>query len=452
MSSFDGKVSEARQTLAAFLTEHHVLVRRWAIVLGSVAAATWAIWYWYSLPTRLTVAVGPAGTEREAFIKRLAQTFSEAKKPVRLRLVPAKDSADAARLLDADKVNLAVVRSDEAKLADGRSVAIINRRAIVLVAKSSASFGVDALARQRIVIGATIPGVNRVLITRLLGHAGVGDTGLSEIPPGDIPAALGGGKADVAVLIVDPASASTRTLLAEIGKALAGSMAIGALPSPDALVAIHREVVAMTLPAGIFGGARALPEEKLATVAITEELVADSDFSETTAALLVKALAESRGRLSGSASAYEITLPPQDQPRRFMPHPGVALSSSDKNTSFLETYSDQIWLGLFALGLIGSSLVGLGSWLGLWSPASADPILMEMLALVAGLEKAGSVEEVDKAERRLREIAVAQLQNAGDGTEIGPSHPSSWFPVADAIARSRREELERAHCHTHTQA
>jgi TRAP-type uncharacterized transport system substrate-binding protein len=447
----DRRLAGFRETALRLWQKNAVLARRWLLLLGAVAAATWSTWYYNASPTRITVAVGPPGSEREAFLKKVAQTFAEARKPVRLKLVPAKDAADAARLLEADKVQLAVVRSDEAKLADGRSLALVSRRAIVLVARASESvtgtpsqFSAGGLAGKRIAVAATLGGPNRALIARLLAHVGVdpGDS-LTEVAPAQIPGTLASGRADIAVIVVDPAAAATRMLLAEIAKALSGAVAIGAPPAAEALPSIHRDVIPITLAAGVFGGAGPLPQEKVATVAITEELVADSDFSETTASLLVKALTESRGRLSGSASAYEVSLPPQDAVRRFMPHAGVALSASDKSTSFLETYSDQIWLGLFALGLIGSSLAGLGSWLGLWQPEPPDPTVAEMQALIAGIESAQAVADVDAAERRLREIAVLQLKHGGDRSEIGPGHPSRWYPIADTLARRRRDDLSR---------
>ena len=446
----------SRERALALWQEHGPLLRRWMVASALAVFAVWGTWKYFSMPTTLRIAVGPAGSERELFVRKLAQTLVEAGKPVRLRIVPVTDSAEAAKLLDADKVQLAVVRSDESAIGDARTLSILDRRAVLLVTRGPAKevastiatpLAADTLSGKRIVVASDQLGSNRALVIRLLAHSGLDATmPLSEHPAAQIARELADGRADAAALVVDPAAASTRALLADLSKALGGNMILASPPAPEALVAIHRDLALVHLPQGLFGGVRSQPADKLTTVAITEEIVSDSEFSEATATLLFKALLESRGRLPAFRTTYEIETPPQDSLRRFMPHSGVALAIADKSTTFFETYSDQIWLGLFALGLIGSSLAGLGASLGLWKGDGPSPHVKEMRRLVESLERASTLPEIDALRRRLRETAMAQLRETAAAGEAGAvavdgTHPAHWYELADALARSRRDEM-----------
>lgn len=459
-------LSQAQGYVTTTWAENHQLIRRWLLVLATVLAVGVAFWKYASMPTTLRVAVGPAGSDREVFLKSIAKAFSEGRKSVRLKLVPVGDSAEAARLLDADKVDLAVVRSDEAKIADARSFAVLDRRAIVLVmrsetaslskAKKPTAKAKDAdaedeaepvspsqLSGKRIVVVADGAGSNQALVARILAHSGLGKDAvtLSELPLDQVASAMASDAVDVAALVTVPTAPGTRKLIADISAKLSGGMTLGAPPSPEGLAAIYRDLVVVNLVPGVFGGLQPLPAQKLTTVAVTEELVGDSDMAEATGSQLSKALLEARGRLSVQSSPLGIEKPPTDALRRFMPHSGV--TASEESKSFLETYSDQIWLSLFAIGLLGSSLAGLAGWLGLSRAPPVSQVPEQVLGLIGALDNATTVDDVDALRRRLREIVRTGLRETISETasSVDATHPSHWYPLVDDLAQRRRDEL-----------
>jgi TRAP-type uncharacterized transport system substrate-binding protein len=432
------------------------LVRRWLTLLAALALIGFATWQYMTRPTVLKVAVGPAGSERYKLLQRVSTDFKDGRKGIKLKLVEVKDSAEAARLLETDEVQLAVIRSDEAKVVDARSIAVVDKRAVVLAARGTAKppaadkeedapavpdvLQAPRLAGKRIAIAADMLGPNRELIARLLAHTGVtgGATTLTELPAERIAAALAAGEADVAALVVDPAAATTRKLIAGIAAAFGGEIVIGPPPAPEGLAAVHRDMAVVNLAPGVFGGAEPQPAQKLTTVAVTDELVADSDMSDQTASAVSRALLDLRGRMLSLSPGWEIETPPTDALRRFMPHSGVV----EKPSTFLETYSDQLWLGLFALGIVGSSLAGLASWLGLKGQPRPDPIAGHVSSLIESLEKARSPDEIDALRQRLRELAASGLQRAIRSDDASAqSHPGEWYDLLDQLACRRREEI-----------
>lgn len=468
----------------AVLSEHGPIVRRWLLALCLVVILGWALWRYVARPTTLSVAVGPPGSERSIFLSSIAKSLAKSKRSLRLRITNVQTGAEAAGLLNDDKVHLAVVRSDNREISDARSFAILDRRAVILIARADAkspakpavsgvaiavaegglpatrppgnpgdedeastqATGPLSAARmlgKRIVVAADPLGSNRELIARMLAHSSLVQPAitLDEVVETEVAAAIAANRAEVAVLVVDPSSERARRLVAAIRAAFAGAIVVGGPPAPEALATIHRDVSLLDLAAGLLGGPQDLPAKKLTTVSITVELVADSDLDEATGAQLTKALLEVRGRMTADhGTTFEIEAPPLDTLRRFMPHAGVSAHVNDKSTSFLEKYSDQIWIGLFAVGLLGSSLAG---WLGLRRSPPADPLAVEIEALLADIARATTIGEIEALRKRMRTLAGARLQRAiadhDDATAA--THPRHWFGVLDAIAQVRAAEI-----------
>jgi len=488
-------LAKLRAKSAAIGAHRNGLLRRWLVTLAIGMLITWAVWQFVSRPTTLTIAVGPADSERARFLTAVADRLKAARKPVRLKIVLVKDGAEAGRRLNSDAVDLAVLRSDQSDVTAVRSFAIIDRRAVLLIAaadpvkpkpkpaaavpSAAAAVAVAAvpaaaatpvaqssddaddaetpptpgplsperLLGRRLVIASDSFGFNRETVGRLLAHSGLGASAitLSEVPATEIARALEANRGDVAVLVIDPTSETARRLVGDIARAFGGPIVVGPPPAPEALAAIHRNLSTIEVQQGVLGGPAALPAQKFTTVALTEELVGDSDIEESTGAQLTKALLEVRGRLTAMADqSFEIETPPLDALRRFMPHAGVSAHVNERSTTFLEKYSDQIWLALFGLGLVGSSIAGFAGRLGLFAPAGvADPLPRDVERLLGGIAAAASPADVDTLRRELRALAATRLRQAmAEGLEASDaSHPSQWFPLIDALAASRRDEL-----------
>jgi len=480
-----------------FWQQHRILLLRWLAVSGILAALVWSLWAAWAAPTRLRIAVGPESSQRASFIRAVAKSLEDRSHNVQLRVVPVADSAAAAKLLADGKVHLAVVRSDDGETKDVRAVAIIDRRVALLVGRAEpkpvsertqspadnaqspadkaqpstdkaqtstekalpaaerptpSSDGEEAelpaakhllkkLAGAKIVVGNDALGSNQALFVRLLSHTGLdGRIGWLERPLEEVGDALAKDEAQLAAIVVDPIAGASRRLLADMTRKVGGPLVVHAVPYAEALVQISRDLVAVELAPGQLGGAEAMPAAKLTASAITEEIVADSDLADSTVTELAKGLTETRGRLTAQARGdFELEVPPTDKLRRFMPHAGVVAYINDKAQTFLEKYSEQLWLGLFALGLLGSSVAGLASWLGLGRNQTVDPALAEMQRLLGTLDQIDRPSEVTALRAELRRLAGARVLDgagASDGADV-----AAWYTLADQLAARRLEEI-----------
>ena len=79
-----------------------------ALALLAVGVVT----VWFERPTRLTVAISKADAEDFALLGTAAKLLKFGRNAVQLRILPVDSPAAAAATVDADKADLAVIRTD----------------------------------------------------------------------------------------------------------------------------------------------------------------------------------------------------------------------------------------------------------------------------------------------------------------------------------------------------
>jgi hypothetical protein len=217
------------------------------------------------------------------------------------------------------------------------------------------------------------------------------------------------------------------------------------MPAPEGLVLRFRELQKSTIPVGAFGGTPPSPAVPVDTVAITYELAATDDLSQTEATNLLEALVELRTRLRRhlARTPFDIEAPPVDEVRRFLPHTGaVAYVNDEEAETFLETYSDQIWLALFGLSIVGSSITGFLGWTGFFDrPSKGDDVTGRVRAVADRIVAAHGPADLDAAQRELDEVVIELLRKYGEqpgAAADGDPSLAHWIASLNAILARRR--------------
>src|SRR3954470_22094501 len=89
--------------------------RHWHLGLGAIllaltiAVAALAYWY-FAVPTRFTVAVGPRGSVEARLVSAFAQALKDRRRDVRLRVIELDDVRQSGEALQNRAVDLALVR------------------------------------------------------------------------------------------------------------------------------------------------------------------------------------------------------------------------------------------------------------------------------------------------------------------------------------------------------
>jgi len=423
--------------------DRRLLLRRLAFVFGAIGVVLLA-WYTFALPKTLRVAVGPPDSAQHRFMLAIARALKDTQQSYKLEVIPVQNSVAAATALDRHKVDLAVLRSDDSSSNEARALAIIQRRQIVVLARNGSDIASVGHLKGRSValvnIGAES---NRAIFDAILAHYEVAPHELTvqEIEMASVPAAP---RHDAYVILDNPASDLPRFVMDLLAKQSGQPVTLVGMTGPEGLALRMREVGKSSIPAGAFGGTPPVPAEAVSTVAVTYELVATTDLSQTDGNQLLSAMLEARTRVRRllPRTTFDLEAPPTEEQRRFLPHAGAAAFAKDEDAeSFLETYSDQIWLALFGLSIVGSTIAGFLGWTGQSDPrpTNGNGVEERLRGLAARIEAAEDAETIETIRIELDDIALALLKDGGGANGgIGDGDAALWLSTLSAVIERRR--------------
>jgi TRAP-type uncharacterized transport system substrate-binding protein len=428
--------------------DRHVFLRSMAAVFTLLAVSI-AIWLYFSMPRTLRVAVGPANSEQVRFMHNVARAMIDTRQPFRLDLRINNGTIDSSHALDRRQADVAILRSDDPTSSEARSIAVLQKRSIIIVSRKDSNISslADLHGRSAAVIAGDSDS-NLPLIERILSHYEIvpEDTGVREMRPADVATAMGEGKLDAFILVIDPAARYPRRLLTDIMERLKIPLVFNGMPAAEALAFRFKDLISTEIPAGIFGGTPPRPEAAINTVAITYELVATERLSDSNATALTKTMLELRTRLRRDQdNSFNIETPPVDEQRRFLPHDGTVALVNDEAKTFLETYSDHIWLALFALSLLGSSITGFLGWSsGRVRPSDTQSFSTLLPKLTEKLATATTPSEIDAVQQEfdalVLQICTENSQAPADGQD--KPDPTAWVTLFARLIESRRAGLQ----------
>lgn len=385
-----------------------------AIFVGGVlfVATSIGLLFFSLQPATLRIAVGPPGSDNVKVIQAVAQAFTSERHFVRLRPVVTDGAAESAAALDQAKVDLAVIRADLDVPKDALSVAVFCKNLVVLWLPNVSSKAprrdpsikkIEDLAGHRVgIIGKNQANVD--LLKHILTGSGVAPEKVEILQFGasDVGETLRNQKVD-AFMAVDPIDSSV-TLDAIASTTRAGS-------SPTFLPIDAAEMLALKYPvyesskisAGAFGANPSRPDSDVTTLDVNHLIVARKAVSDTTVTAFTKQLFAIRHSLqSDLPSVTRIETPDTDKAAAIPAHPGAAAYIDGTERTFLDRYSDFMWLGLAVL----SGLASGGAWLRscLRRREPQHNISSRLLNMIVAARKSDSVEELDELQKEADEI------------------------------------------------
>jgi TRAP transporter TAXI family solute receptor len=387
-----------------------------AVVLGFVGLALGAVFF-MRMPSTLTLAVGPAGLETHRYAEALAKASVDSRDRIRYRIVATSGAAESARLLEAGKVNLAIVRSDFELPATGQTLIVNAKRLFVVMAPQLRRGGVQKLGDlkgKRIAV-ARLTDPNLPLVRRILAVAdiGEGDATLIECELEELPELLGAGKVDAAIAVLVPAAPNVSELIPQIAKRLAGGLRFIPLAEAEAIANRIIGVETAELPPGIFGAGR--PQEEVATVAISYRTMARASMTDDMAGRVAKSLYELRTRLSRQVPvAFTAEQPDAKTGARLPAHPGAIAYFDGEAVSFLERYGEVILTVLWGGSLVGSAVTGLFAWFASKRHDEGGLMIEEIAALTAKA-RAADASALQPIEARADQIVSELARMRADG-------------------------------------
>jgi TRAP-type uncharacterized transport system substrate-binding protein len=337
--------------------------------------------------------------------------------PVRFKVVDTGTTLEAARAFAAGKVDLAVVRGDVGDLSQGGSVVIVARVVALLVAPPGSSIdSIGALKGHSVgVIGEE---ANTKLIDALSKEYGLVRTKIfKDVALADARHALQS-KEISALLVVIPLSekylALVRGMFQQSPKL---SPTLISIDSAGAIAEAERAYESFDVPKGTLRGNPPIPDDDLTTLRTSLYLIANKKLSTDLVTTLTQTIMKVRRELLVEQPIFAQITAPSTDPDAYLPlHPGAAAFYNGTQQSFMDEYSNWIYLTPMILGGFATVLATAWKFLGIGQSESEAP-LDGLYALARRIRKAETQAELVAIEEEIDRILKAQRAKASTGDE-----------------------------------
>ena len=416
-------------------------------VLALAIGATYLTVYFERVAV-LRVAVSSTDAEDFDLMGAAGRLLKRGHHKVHLKVVGTDGAAAASAALDAGAADLAVVRSDVAVPSNGETVVLLHKDVGLLVAPGGSAIGkIGDLGGKSVGIVSEGLGDDRLLGAALAQYDLAPDS-VKTIPLKieDIGSALKAKTVD-AVLAVGLASSGVVPAMVK-AVAAAGDGPPVFLPVAEAAAIAERApgYESIEVVRGAFGGSPPKPADEFDTLGVTYRLVANADLDQGAVAALTRFLLSERVALAQIApAARRMEAPSTDRGGAIPVHPGSAAYIDDEEETFLDRYSDFIYIGAMVLGVMASGATAIFSRFSAVGAASVEELVARLLVIFKAVRATQLLDSLDQYEDEVDGI-VASALDAGGLRSLDERRVAMLNMAVDqvrAAIRDRRDSLRR---------
>src|SRR5216684_4340365 len=389
-----------------------------ALTLILTVATVWGGRIWLRNSETLVFAVGDANSDEARFATRLAAVLKNSGSRLRLKIVPHADSAKALALFDRRQADLAVLRTDDNFLPRSRSLAILVHYVMLLISPGGKKIkSLAELKKKKIAVLADSDS-SAAFVRNVLEISDSSDAAsrVQMAPPNSTLDKLFASGGYGAVIAMAHASTIVKDKRYE-QYAKRGGFTINAIDESKALARRNPGISEETLATGMLSSAPPIPDDDLDTIGLQWLLVAQSRISSATAGELARTIYENKADLAledGFASKIEPA--DTDKDAFIVAHQGAAEYINDDTKSFMDRYSDLLYLGAGVLSIIGSIFAGIYTKFTRVAPENASELATAILDIGERVAHATSMDALDALQDELEAILRGVVIGLRDGT------------------------------------
>ena len=387
------------------------------VAVVAIGASLFAYRY-YTRPVTLTVAAGSIDGEAVEAMSAIASRLVSTKAEVRLKVIDSGNAIEAAKAFSEGKVDLAVVRGDVGDLSKAQAVVVVSHMVALMIAPpGSAIDSMDKLKGHR--VGVLAGAANARIADVLAAEYGLDRAKtFKDVALSDARRAVQS-KEVSALLVVIPLAqkylSQVRGFFQQGAKALPVLIPI---ESAGAIAESNRAYESFDVPKGTLRGAPPVPDDDLTTLRTSLYLVARKTLSSDLIATLTQTIMSVRRDLLTEQPIFaQITAPSTDPDAYLAVHPGAAAFYNGTQQSFMDEYSNWIYLTPMILGGLASVLAAAWKFLGIGQPATVEGPLDSLYALARRIRKVDKEAELLQIEEEIDEILREQRSRSASGDE-----------------------------------
>jgi TRAP transporter TAXI family solute receptor len=338
----------------------HPLLVIMASILG-LAGLVALGFYIASRPTTLRVAVGPLGNENVRTITAAIQTLQREREPFRLKLVITTGSQQTSELLDAGKVDLAVIRPDAILPRNGATVAIMYSEEAVLIAPGTLGLeSVASLKGKTVTVLRDSPG-NLRMLEIIATQAGLlpEDIIADKTRIANLRSSLESGKVHAVLVVGYSASKLVSDVVNMVTDVGQGKINFIPIPEVSAIEQRYPLLESGNIVRGLYGGRTSRPEADVPTLVVSHHLLASKSLPDTIVSDFSRVLLTAKSQIASEAPlAARMEAPDQEKTSPIPIHPGTVTYLDGQTTTFLERYGDWFYIGIMGLGFGATAFAG----------------------------------------------------------------------------------------------
>jgi TRAP-type uncharacterized transport system substrate-binding protein len=388
----------------------------------------------YAQPRTLTIAVGSLDGEAKQVASLIASHLTATDARIRLKVENAGSVLDAAKAFNSGKVDLAVVRADVGDLHDARAVALTAHGVVMIVAPPGSPITTIAKLRDH-TVGVVGGEVNHGVVDALKKEYDLprANVTFKDIAPQEARNAIQT-KQVSALLMVMPLTERYLTFVRDLFKEGPNSSPVLIpIDSAGAITEVKGPYESFDIPKGTLRGAPPVPDDDVTTLRVGFYLVADKHLSAPFVADLTKKLMSVRRDLIGEQPLLAgIAAPDTDSDAFIAVHPGAAAFYNGTQESFMDRYSNAIYLTPMVLGALASVFAAAWRFLGVRQVDPRQSTLEALCGLPGRVRKTDDEAELAAIEEEVDAILRSQLARTG-GDEEGAAEAQALIAAAQRL-------------------
>jgi TRAP-type uncharacterized transport system substrate-binding protein len=410
-------------------------------LVGIALGAGVVAYRYYSKPVTLSLAVGSFDGEATKVASIMAGRLDAANSAVRINIVPTDNVLDSAKLFAAGKTDLAIVRADVGDLSQARSVVLVNKSVLMLLALPGSSLtSIEKLKGHMVgVVGGEI---NRKMIDALTKEYDLaGKVTFKNFAPAEVPHAIQAKEAG-AFLVVIPLNEKYLSLVRRFFRGDHNAFpSLIPIESAGAIADMEGAYESFDIPQGTLRGNPPVPDADVTTLRVGSYLVANKKLDADVITSLTQALINARNDLVRDQPLLAGIAAPDTDPDAYIAvHPGAAAFYNGTQQSFMDRYSNWIYLTPMVLGALASIFAAAWRFLGIERPDPEGAAMKTLFALPRRIREVKSDADLTEIENEVDAALDAEMANAikSENSQDITTLISLANRLEDAIHRRRR--------------
>ncbi len=418
-----------------------------ALTLLLTIATVWGGRIWLRNSETLTFAVGETNGLEARFAAKLAAMLKATSSRLEIKIIRNVDNTKVLAQFERKLADLAVLRTDAKIPPRARSIAILEHDVFMLISPGDKKIkSLAELKKKKIALLTSFS--NNLAFVRKVLDIPEGSDASSRLQLAPVNSTLdrlftSGGYG--AVIAVDHASTIVKDKSFE-QSARRAPFTVNAIDESTALTRRYPGISEETLATGLLSSTPQIPDDDLDTVGLHWLLVGQAAIPANTAGELARTIYENKAELSlDDGFASKIEPADVDKSAFVAAHQGVAEYINDTSKSFLERYSDLLYLAVAALSVIGSIFVAIYTKVTRVAPEKASELATAILDIGERIAHAQTMEALDSLQDELESVLRGAVIGLRDGTISSDGLDTfklGYEFVRDEIGM-RRESLKR---------